>query len=88
MTNEDFRTWRERHFRSPLAASTQLGLHRDTIKALETGLTKNGEPYPVKPYIALMCAAVDHGLHMDQSKPRRLAGQLRLAADMLEATDP
>lgn len=85
MTNKEFRAWRERHFRSQLAAATALELHRDTIKALEEGRTKNGEPYPVRKHIALMCAAVDHDLSLDGDERGALARNLRRAADLLES---
>lgn len=62
MTNRQFRTWREKHFRSRRACGMALGLDRDAVEALETGKTRNGASYPVRPLIALSCAAWTLGL--------------------------
>lgn len=62
MTNEQFKAWRERHFRSRMAAGKALGIDRGAIGFLEDGVTDNGTPYPVRPHIALACAAWTIGL--------------------------
>ena len=85
MTNDEFRAWRERHFRSQLAASEALELHRDTVKALETGITKKGEPYPVRRHIALACAAYENGL-TEPDERKSLVSLLRRAAELIEST--
>ena len=87
MTNDEFRAWREHHFATRHAAAVALGLHRDTIDALETGTTRNGTAFPVRPYIALACLAVDHGLSdigNPSNRGRYLADALRRAADLIE----
>ena len=62
MTNDQFRVWRERHFRSRLEAERRLGIGRETLASLERGATRNGTPFPVPEYIALACAAWTMGL--------------------------
>lgn len=62
MTNEEFTAWRKKHFGSVLAAATYLDLSRDTVEALESGLTRKGSPYPVKHHVVLACMAVARGL--------------------------
>lgn len=62
MTNKQFADWRGRHFRSRAAAATGLGMDRDTVIALETGKSRAGKPYPVRPHVALACAAWTMGL--------------------------
>lgn len=82
MTNEEFAQWRARHFRSRAAAAEALELHRDTVTALETGKTKNGEIYPVRHHIALACQMIDHQAAKGAAE---IAQQLRQAADWIEA---
>ena len=55
MTNEQFAAWRTRHFRSQAACARALGLDRDTVTALESGITRKGNAYPVPSYIARAC---------------------------------
>lgn len=62
MTNEQFSAWRERHFDSDFACARALGIDRDTVAALRTGKTRNDAAYPVRPFIALACAAWTIGL--------------------------
>lgn len=87
MTNDEFRAWRERHFDSRHAAALATGLNRDTIEALESGRTRNGTDYPVRPYIELMCRAVDAGLSEFGDRENRrivLSSTLKLAAELIE----
>ncbi len=65
MTNAEFDAWAARHFPGgDSAAGRALELDRETIKALRTGRTKTGAPYPVRAYIALACAALSAGLKL------------------------
>lgn len=54
--NARFRAWRERHFPSLNAAALHLGLDRDTLTAIETGMTRNGNPYHVGTWVEYMMA--------------------------------
>lgn len=90
MTNDEFKAWRERHFPSRHAAALALGLNRDTLDALETGQTRNGTPFPVRPYMALACLAVDHGLTLEDdsfSRKERLKAALQEAAEVIDQLD-
>lgn len=62
MTSDEFKAFIATYFSSPNAASAYLDLSRDTIAALEAGVTRKGSPYPVKHHIALACMAVASGL--------------------------
>lgn len=53
MTNEQFKQWREQHFRSRRACAIALGLNPDQVASLETGVSRCGNPYPVPHYIYL-----------------------------------
>lgn len=62
MTNEEFAAFRRYHFASRMSAAEWLEIDRETIKALETGLTRSGRPYPVSRAIALACLAINKEL--------------------------
>lgn len=53
MTPTQFRAWRERHFRSHLAAGRALGIQNKTVARYERGET------PVPRPVAMACALVD-----------------------------
>jgi len=56
---EEFRAWRARNLGSLNAAATKLGLNVDTIRALETGVTRKGFPAPIPIWVAYMMLGYD-----------------------------
>ena len=75
MTNEEFASWCDRHFRSRLACSKAMGLDRDTVDSLVRGATRKGTPYPVSTTVALACAAWTLGLRDYDGGAVTLGGQ-------------
>lgn len=69
MTNKEFKRWRKSQFPTQLACAEALEWDRDKVKALETGKTRLGAPYPVRTCDALACAAWTVGLRRYHGEP-------------------
>lgn len=78
MTNEQFDAWAAARFPDgDSACGRALELDRETVKALRTGATKTGAPYPVRRHIALACSAWDAGARdYDGGLAERLTARL------------
>lgn len=59
-TPDDFKEWRQARFESLLAASRVLGLNVDTIRSLEAGETRKGNPVKVAPWLAYAMIGYDN----------------------------